>query len=59
MLEELSETLITRDELQGSVKEVKTMKVAELDGCVLECLRSVEATVTELSARLLNEMQGL
>ncbi len=40
MLGELNEACITREEVQESVREMKSGKAAGLDGCATECLKS-------------------
>ncbi len=54
MLRELNEALITREEVQESVREMNTGKAAGLDGCAAECLKSGRAMVVEWLVRLLN-----
>ncbi len=50
----INEALITREEVQESVREMKTGKAAGLDGVAAECLKSGGATVVEWLLILLN-----
>jgi len=54
VLGDLNESLITREEVQEAVREMKAGKVAGLDGCVVECVKSGSVTVVEWLVRLLN-----
>jgi len=54
VLGELNEALITREEVQEAVREMKAGKAAGLDGCAVECVKSGGATVVEWLVRLLN-----
>ncbi len=54
MLGELNEALMTRQEVQESVTEMKSGKAAGLDGVAAECLKRGKATVVEWLVRLLN-----
>ncbi len=54
MLGESNETLMVREEVQESVKEIKAGKTAELDGCAAECLKSYRVAVIGWLVRSLN-----
>ncbi len=54
VLGELNDALITREEVQESMKEMKVGKAAGLDGCAAECLKGGRAAVVEWLVRLLN-----
>ena len=54
VLGELNEALITREEVQEAVREVKVGKAAGLDGCAAECVKNGGVTVVEWLLRLLN-----
>lgn len=54
MLGQSNETLITRKEVQDSMRRTKARKAAVSDGCTAESLKSGRVTVTELSLILPN-----
>jgi len=54
LLGELNEALITREEVQEAVRDMKAWKAAGVGGCAVECVKSGGATVVEWLVRLLN-----
>ena len=54
VLGELNESEITMEEVQESLKDMKSGKAAGLDGCTVESLKSGGVTVVECLVRLLN-----
>ena len=54
VLGDLNESPITRQEVEGAVRELKTGKAAGMDGVEVECVRSGGGSMVEWLVRLLN-----
>ena len=54
VLGELNESLITREEVEEAVSDMKSGKAAGMDECAVECLKGGGVTVVEWLVRLLN-----